>query len=75
MSAPKSKRGFASMDPEKQKAIASAGGKVAHSKGTAHQWTSEEAKAAGQKGWAARRANKIAQTAEAELVQHGFTKI
>lgn len=45
-----SKRGFASMDPEKQRAIASKGGKAAHIKGTAHEFTSEEARAAGKKG-------------------------
>ncbi|MBD1910933.1 MULTISPECIES: KGG domain-containing protein [unclassified Leptolyngbya] len=43
-------RGFASMDPEKQKEIASKGGKVAHEKGTAHEFTSEEAREAGRKG-------------------------
>jgi general stress protein YciG len=45
-----SKRGFASMDPNKQKEIASKGGKAAHEKGTAHEFTSEEAAAAGRKG-------------------------
>jgi len=48
--AEKSKRGFASMDAEKQRAIASKGGKAAHAKGTAHEFTSEEAREAGQKG-------------------------
>lgn len=48
-------RGFASMDPAKQKAIASKGGRAAHKKGTAHTWTSEEARAAGQKGGRARQ--------------------
>lgn len=48
-----SRRGFAAMDPEKQRAIASMGGKAAHAKGTAHQFTSEEARAAGRKGGAA----------------------
>jgi general stress protein YciG len=43
-------RGFASMDPEKQKEIASKGGKSAHAKGTAHRFTSEEAKRAGHLG-------------------------
>lgn len=43
-------RGFASMSPEKQREIASKGGKAAHQKGTAHQFTSEEARAAGRKG-------------------------
>ncbi|NBX69722.1 MAG: hypothetical protein EBR01_12255 [Proteobacteria bacterium] len=46
----KSKRGFASMDPQKQKEIASRGGKAAHAKGTAHEFTSEEARGAGRKG-------------------------
>lgn len=46
----KSTRGFASMDPAKQKAIASRGGKAAHEKGTAHEFTSEEARAAGRLG-------------------------
>lgn len=45
-----SQRGFASMSPEKQKEIASKGGKAAHAKGTAHQFTSEEARVAGRKG-------------------------
>ena len=44
------KRGFASMDEEKQKEIASKGGKAAHEKGTAHEFTSEEAREAGKKG-------------------------
>lgn len=40
-------RGFASMDPERQRQIASEGGKAAHEKGTAHEFTSEEARRAG----------------------------
>jgi general stress protein YciG len=44
------KRGFAAMSPELQREIASRGGKAAHAKGTAHRFTSEEAKIAGQKG-------------------------
>jgi general stress protein YciG len=40
-------RGFASMDPERQRQIASQGGKAAHEKGTAHEFTSEEARRAG----------------------------
>lgn len=43
-------RGFASMDRAKQREIASKGGKAAHQKGTAHEWTSEEAREAGRKG-------------------------
>jgi general stress protein YciG len=46
----KAKRGFASMSPEKQREIASKGGRAAHEKGTAHEFTSEEAKEAGRKG-------------------------
>jgi general stress protein YciG len=46
----KSDRGFASMPPEKQREIASKGGKAAHEKGTAHEFTSEEAREAGRKG-------------------------
>jgi uncharacterized protein len=46
----KSQRGFASMDPQKQKEIASKGGKAAHEKGTAHEFTPEEAREAGRKG-------------------------
>jgi general stress protein YciG len=45
-----SKRGFASMDNDKQRTIASKGGKAAHIKGTAHEWSSAEARAAGRKG-------------------------
>jgi general stress protein YciG len=46
----KEDRGFASMDRSKQREIASKGGKAAHQKGTAHEWTSEEARDAGRKG-------------------------
>ena len=46
----KERRGFASMTPEKQREIASKGGRAAHVKGTAHEWTSEEARSAGRKG-------------------------
>ena len=46
----KEDRGFASMDRAKQREIASKGGKAAHQKGTAHEWTSEEARSAGRKG-------------------------
>lgn len=43
-------RGFASMDRTKQREIAQKGGRAAHQKGTAHQWSSEEARVAGRKG-------------------------
>lgn len=46
----KQRRGFASMSPEKQRAIASLGGKAAHQAGTAHEWTRETAVLAGRKG-------------------------
>ena len=46
----KSKRGFASMDASRQREIASKGGRAAHAKGTAHEWSSDEARVAGQKG-------------------------
>ena len=46
----KSKRGFASMDPERQREIASKGGRAAHEKGTAHEWSRDEARVAGRKG-------------------------
>jgi len=45
-----SNRGFASMNQEKQREIASKGGKAAHEKGTAHEFTPEEARQAGSKG-------------------------
>ncbi len=48
-------RGFASMDREKQREIASKGGRAAHTLGTAHEWTSDEARAAGRKGGATSR--------------------
>ena len=43
-------RGFAAMDPAKQKQIAQQGGRAAHKQGVAHRWTSEEARLAGRKG-------------------------
>ena len=46
----KERRGFASMLAEKQREIASKGGRAAHEKGTAHEWTTDEARSAGRKG-------------------------
>ena len=46
----KSERGFAAMDPKRQREIASKGGKAAHQSGNAHEFTSEEARKAGRKG-------------------------
>lgn len=54
----RSKRGFASMDPEQQREIASMGGKAAHEKGTAHEFNSAEAAEAGRKGGQARSNNR-----------------
>src|SRR5436853_6037392 len=45
-----SNRGFASMNVERQREIARKGGKAAHEKGTAHEFTADEARAAGRKG-------------------------
>ena len=64
MTEKKSLRGFAAMDPAKQRAIASRGGKAAHAKGTAHEFTPEEARAAGRKG---------GQAAHAKGTAHEFT--
>lgn len=44
------RQGFASMDKDKQRELASKGGTNAHKLGRAHQWTIEEARAAGSKG-------------------------
>jgi uncharacterized protein len=55
----KEDRGFASMDRAKQREIASKGGKAAHQKGTAHEWTSEEAREAGRKGGMASHRRKL----------------
>ena len=58
----KEDRGFASMDRSKQREIASKGGKAAHQKGTAHEWTSEEARNAGRKGGIASHRRRREQT-------------
>ena len=67
------KRGFGTtvlQNPAKQREIASKGGKAAHQKGTAHEWTSEEAREAGRLGGLAsrvsRRERKLEQQAEKE---------
>jgi general stress protein YciG len=54
----KARRGFASMSPEKQREIASKGGRAAHAKGTAHEWSAEEARRAGRKGGQASRGGR-----------------
>ena len=45
-----SNRGFAAMSPERQRQIASEGGRAAHRQGVAHEWNSDEARKAGRKG-------------------------
>jgi uncharacterized protein len=57
----KEQRGFASMDSNRQREIASQGGKAAHLKGTAHEWTAEEARDAGRKGGTASHRQRPAQ--------------
>jgi general stress protein YciG len=65
----KEDRGFASMDRSKQREIASKGGKAAHQKGTAHEWTSDEAREAGRKGgMASHRRKQSSQDAPAESI-------
>jgi len=53
-------RGFAVMNWKRQREIASMGGKAAHAKGTAHKWTTETAKLAGQIGQANLQAKRKA---------------
>ncbi|HEY4489253.1 MAG TPA: KGG domain-containing protein [Candidatus Paceibacterota bacterium] len=54
----RSRRGFAAMDPNQQREIAAKGGRAAHEKGTAHQFTPEEAREAGRKGGQAGRGSR-----------------
>jgi general stress protein YciG len=54
------------MDRDKQRAIASEGGKAAHEKGTAHEWTREEAREAGRKGGLAAQARRKARMQQQE---------
>ena len=55
------------MDRSKQREIASKGGKAAHQKGTAHEWTSEEAREAGRKGGMASHRRKQEQQRRPKL--------
>lgn len=64
-------RGFASMERNKQREIASKGGKAAHQKGTAHEWTSEEAREAGRKGGMASHRRKQEQQGGVEVPETG----
>jgi general stress protein YciG len=62
----KEDRGFASMDRNRQREIASKGGRVAHEKGRAHQWSAEEAREAGRKGGLATHQRRQAALQRAE---------
>lgn len=57
-----SKRGFASMDPQRQREVASLGGKAAHASGRAHEFNTAEAREAGRKGGRAGRRNAQSQS-------------
>ena len=63
---PGSGRGFASMDPARQREIASQGGRAAHASGNAHEFTSEEARAAGALSHSRRSQARRAQQQAAE---------
>jgi general stress protein YciG len=67
----KQRRGFASMSSEKQREIASKGGRAAHVKGTAHEWTPDEARSAGRKGAQATRDGRGRPAAPGEMTPHG----
>ena len=54
-----SSRGFAAMSNEKRREIAGKGGRAAHALGTAHEWSSAEARRAGRKGGLARARNDL----------------
>ena len=58
------------MSPEKQREIASKGGRAAHQKGTAHEWTSEEARSAGRKGGQISRGGRGRLADEAAVQRH-----
>ncbi len=65
-----SNRGFASMDPDRQREIASEGGKAAHEKGTAHEFTSEEARKAGSMS----HGNRQSEESRSEVGKQGGNK-
>ena len=72
------RRGFASMSADKQREIASKGGRAAHQKGSAHEWTPDEARAAGRKGGQSSRGGRgrpgLAATAM-DVSNHGTAHI
>lgn len=69
-----SNRGFASMDPEKQREIAAQGGRAAHASGNAHEFTSEEAREAGSKGGKAAHASGNAHEFTSEEAREAGSK-
>ncbi|MDB5872286.1 MAG: hypothetical protein JWQ07_1728 [Ramlibacter sp.] len=71
----KSNRGFASMDPQRQRQIASEGGRAAHEKGTAHEFTSEEAREAGRKGGQARSESNRSRASNSSNLNNGSSNI
>jgi len=68
------KRGFASMDRNRQREIASKGGKLAHLRGQAHEWTPEEAREAGRKGGTAVRQRKPAASPSVKISSNQITR-
>jgi general stress protein YciG len=72
--AEKSRRGFAAMDREKQRQIASKGGKAAHAKGSAHEFTSDQARDAGRKGGRAAHARGTAHKFTSQEAQEAGRK-
>jgi hypothetical protein len=66
----KSTRGFAAMDPQRQRDIASEGGRAAHEQGKAHKFTPEEAREAGRKGGMASGAARASRS-KARAAQSG----
>ncbi len=69
------RRGFASMSPDKQREIARKGGRAAHEKGTAHEWTPEEARAAGRKGGQISRGGRGRLTGENDEEQSNMSSM
>lgn len=67
MTKDKGRQGFGSMSVERQREIASKGGRAAHEKGAAHEWTAEEARTAGRKGGQVSRGGKGKLTADDAL--------
>jgi general stress protein YciG len=64
---PKAKRGFAALDPVAVRELARKGGIAAHRVGTAHEFSSEEARAAGRKGGLASHSNLSRPSGESEV--------